>query len=119
MRRRLRSLLRDVPPGLALLLAVVLVAMAVSTRQYAAVWRSEATLWAHAVRLAPQKPRVLNNYGVTLAMQGRLQEARAVFERAHQAGHAATLPPWDRREGERTARENLKAVNDLLVQASR
>lgn len=119
MRAGLRWLLGDLPPTLAGLLLIVTLAMALSTRQYAAVWQSDITLWAHAVRLAPEKPRTLNNYGVTLAMQGRLVEARAVFERAHRAGHASRLPLWDHVEGERTARANLTAVNGMIARVSR
>ena len=115
MRALRRALLGDMPPALAGLLLIVVLAMASGTRQYAAVWRSEPALWAHAARLAPQKPRTLNNYGVTLVMQGRLAEARIWFERAHRAGHGAQLPAWDRVEGEQTARANLKSLEALMA----
>lgn len=104
------------PPALAGLLLVAVIAMAVSTRQHAAVWRSESALWAYAVRVAPQKPRTLNNYAVTLVMQGQFTEARTWFERAHQAGQSPTLPPWDRVEGERSARANLQAIDAILAE---
>lgn len=116
MRALRRALLGDMPLVLAGVLLLVLLSMAVSTRQYVAVWRSEVTLWQHAVRLAPQKPRTLNNYGVAVAATGQLTQARVWFERAHQAGHSVQLPPWDRVEGERASRANLKAVDDLLRQ---
>lgn len=119
MRRGVSWLCGDCPPALVGLLLIVVITMAASTRQYVAVWRSEPTLWAYAARLAPEKPRVLNNYAVTLAAQGRLQEARAWFERAHAAGHAAHLPKWDRVEGELRSRENLIAVNDLIAAVAR
>ena len=115
MRACLAWLLGDVPPGLAGLLLIVVMAMASSTRQYAPVWQSEPAIWQHAVRLAPEKPRTLNNYAVTLVMQGRLVEARDWFERAHRAGHSSHLPPWDRVEGEQSGRANLKAIDALLA----
>ena len=114
-----RRLLGDLPLGLALILGAVLLSLASATRSYAAVWRSESALWAYAVRLAPEKPRVLNNYGVTLAMVGRLEDARTVFVRAHLAGHATHLPPWDRVEGELRSRQNLVAVNELIAEVRR
>lgn len=113
--RYLRHLLGDLPVGLAVVLVVVAWAMASATRQYAAVWQTEATLWAYAVTRAPEKPRPLNNYAVTLAAAGHLTEARVWFERAHRAGQAAHLPPWDHIEGELRSRENLTAVNELIA----
>ena|SRR3990167_10984890 len=114
MRRGIQAICGDLPPGLAALLLVVLLALAGSARQHAEVWRSESALWAHAVRLSPQKPRVLNNYGVTLVMRAQFDEARQVFEAAHRAGHSPHLPPWDRVEGEQTSRANLKALDALM-----
>lgn len=111
---RRRPLLGEVPIWAAGLCLIVVLTMAVSTRRYAAVWHDESSLWAYAVRLAPQKPRTLNNYAVTLVLQGRLADARAWFERAHQAGHAPQLPQWDRIEGERTSRANLQALDALM-----
>ena len=105
--------------GLAVVLALVFMALASATRQYATVWRTEFTLWEYAVQRAPEKPRTLNNYGVVLAAAGRLEDARTWFERAHTAGHAAHLPPWDNVEGERRARENLAAVRELLAGVAR
>ena len=103
------------PPLLAGLLATIALVMAISTHRYAAVWHDDPALWAHAVRLAPVKPRTLNNYAVTLVMQGQFAEARTWFERAHQAGHSSRLPKWDRVEGEQTARANLKAIDALMA----
>ena len=119
MRRLLRRLCGDLPPGLVGILVIVYLAMAIATHQYAPVWRTEFTVWAHAARLAPEKPRTLNNYGVVLAAAGRLEAARQVFERAHTAGHSPQLPAWDRVEGELRSRENLTAVNDLIARVTR
>ena len=117
MRRALIWVIGDVPPLLAGLLLIVVLTMAVSRSRYVAVWQDEPSLWAYAIRLAPQKPRTINNYAVTLVMQGRLAEARTWFERAHQAGHSSWLPKWDRIEGEQTARANLKALDALMARA--
>lgn len=119
MRRFLRRLCGDLPPGLVGILALAYLAQASATHQYAPVWRTEFTVWARAAQLAPEKPRTLNNYGVVLAAAGRLEEARAMFERAHIAGQSPQLPPWDHVEGELRARENLVAVNDLIARVTR
>ena len=114
-----RAACGDLPVGLVLVLALVFCAMASATRQYVAIWRTDFTLWEYAVRRAPEKPRTLNNYGVVLAAAGRLEDARLWFERAHTAGHAAHLPPWDHVEGELRARQNLTAVNELIAELAR
>lgn len=54
-----------------------------------AVWRSDLTLWRHAAQVAPQKPRVLVNYGVSL-IQARVIEAGTA--RLVQAERASRLP---------------------------
>lgn len=114
MRRLLQQVCGEVPPSLVALLAVIAVALASATSTYAPVWRSNDTLWAYAVTKAPEKPRVLNNYAVTLVTQGRLNEAGVWFERAHTAGRAPHLPAWDNVEGELRARENLLALRALM-----
>lgn len=115
----MQRLCGTVPAGLVLILVLVFLALTMATRQYAPIWRSEFTVWAYAVTRAPDKPRPLNNYGVVLAAAGRLEEARVWFERAHRAGHATDLPPWDRVEGELRARENLIAVMELQAELAR
>ena len=109
----------EVPVGLVALLAVVSVALASATHRYASAWTSDPTLWAYAVTRAPEKPRVLNNHAVMLASQGRLEEARVWFERAHRAGHSPDLPLWDNVEGELRARENLIALKALMNMATK
>ena len=115
MRSMVIQVCGEVPPALAGLLVLAVLALASSSRQYAAVWHDEPTLWAYAVRLAPHKPRAINNYAVGLVLQKRFTEARVWFERAHQAGHSPHLPKWDRVEGEATARANLKALDALMA----
>lgn len=115
LRRAMAWACGDVPPGLAAILMVVIATLTVSTSRYVAVWSSELTLWSRAAVLAPHKPRPLNNLGVALVSTGHFADARSWFERAHQAGHAPTLPAWDRVEGEQTARANLKALADITA----
>lgn len=45
-------------------------------------WRSEVALWEAADRGGPDRPRVLNNLGVTYLEAGRWDDARRVLERA-------------------------------------
>ena len=116
MRNALTWLCGEVPPGLAALLVLIVLTLTVSTSRTVRVWVSEVTVWERAAALAPHKPRPLNNLGVALAARGQWAEARVWFTRAHQAGHAATLPAWDRIEGEQTSRANLQALDDLLAQ---
>lgn len=117
--RLLQVICGSVPVPLGMALVLVYGTLASATHTYAAVWRSEPTLWAYAVTRAPEKPRTLNNYGVALVTQGRLDEARQFFERAHRASHAAHLPPWDNVEGELRSRENLIALNTLIAELDR
>ena len=120
MRARLQAWVgADRPLGWLALVAVVALTLAAQTRQYAAVWRSERTLWAHAVGRAPEKPRVLNNYGVALVAAGAFAEARTWFRRAAVAGRSPHLPPWDRVEGWQAGAENLRAVEELLAWQAR
>ena len=120
MRARLQAWIgADVPLGWVAVVTVIALTLAAQTRQYAAVWRSERTLWAHAVGRAPEKPRVLNNYGVALVAAGEFAEARAWFVRAEAAGRSPQLPPWDRVEGAQAAAENVAAVDELLAWQAR
>src|SRR3990167_9413997 len=107
MGRTVRAYLGDLPPLFAGLLLILVLATAVSRQRYVAVWQDEPSLWAYAVQLSPAKPRTVNNYAVTLVMLGQLSEARAEFERAHQAGHSPRLPQWDREIGRASCRERV------------
>lgn len=64
------------------LLAVVLLALAARSAIYSTAWRDDATLFEYAARVAPQSVKALGGWGLTLARQGRLDEARSIFDRA-------------------------------------
>lgn len=61
---------------------VVLVALTVRSATYAPVWRDDATLFEYAARVAPRSVRALGGWGGLLAERGRLDEARALLDRA-------------------------------------
>jgi hypothetical protein len=61
---------------------VVLVALAWRAAAYTSAWRNDATLFEYAARAAPRSVRALGGWGGELMAQGRLDEARAVLERA-------------------------------------
>ena len=74
-------------PATTLGVAVVLVALAVRSVTYAAVWRSDATLFEYAAGVAPRSVRAVGGWGGILAESGRLDEARAVLD------HAVAIAP--------------------------
>ena len=117
MRAWLRWACGETPPPLAAFLLIIYATLAISTKSYAPVFSSGATLWRHAAARAPNKPRPLNNYGVMLVGQGRFAEARHLFLRAADAGRAMSQPRWDRVEGRAGALANLKALDQLSAQA--
>ena len=61
---------------------VALVTLAARSAIYAAAWRDDATLFEYAARVTPRSVRALGGWGGVLAQQGRLDEARAVLDRA-------------------------------------
>ena len=67
---------------LALGVAVVACAMAVSARGYAAVYRDEKALWTYAVARNPGAWLARVNLGKVLYQEGRLAEAAAEFREA-------------------------------------
>ncbi len=66
------------------------------TRAYAEVWRSNVSLWQHAVRAAPLKPRPRNNYGAYLAQHGLFKNAEQQFRAAMVANTLPHVRSWDR-----------------------
>jgi tetratricopeptide (TPR) repeat protein len=62
--------------------ALLTLALAARAATYAAVWRDDPTLFAYAARVAPRSVRALGGFAESLAEQGRIDEARAVLERA-------------------------------------
>lgn len=71
-------------PGKAawLLLALLLGAEVVGTRQRNRVWRDEESLWADVVQKSPRNGRGWMNYGLTQMAVGRYPQALAAFEKA-------------------------------------
>jgi tetratricopeptide (TPR) repeat protein len=60
--------------------AVLLAAFAVSSAQYAKVWRDSVTLYEHTVRVTKDNFIVLNNLGSMLMSSGRNERAIAVLK---------------------------------------
>jgi hypothetical protein len=61
---------------------LVLAALSARAATYAAVWRDDATLFEYAARVAPRSVRALGGWGGLLAEGGRLDEGRALLDRA-------------------------------------
>lgn len=61
----------------------VLVALGLRAFLQTRVWRDAETLFAHAVRSAPDAPFVLSGLASLLVPQGRIQEAGALLRRAY------------------------------------
>ena len=99
--------------ALGLTLACVAVLMAARTHAYATVWRSEVSLWRHAVSHAPLKPRPWINYGVALTRVGRYDEARQAWTIAVQMADGAHVPWWDAAVSRQLGRTNLAILKKM------
>jgi tetratricopeptide (TPR) repeat protein len=64
--------------------SLLLLAFCARTVMGTLVWKDDPTLFSKAVRLSPNDPTAHFDYGVTLAEQGRYQEAIAEFQRSTQ-----------------------------------
>lgn len=62
--------------------AAITVVFAVMARAQAATWENSLTLWEHAARVTPRSYIAHENLGQALRERGRLDEARASYERA-------------------------------------
>ena len=80
------------------------------TAQQIPVWRSNVTLWTHAQAVAPQKPRVVQNYALALLEQGDTEGAMQQFRRAIDLAEAPHVPVWDRRITNQIVVANLRAL---------
>ena len=60
----------------------LIVACAITARAQAAHWEDSVTLWEHAVRVTPESYIAHENLGQALRERGRLDEAKASYERA-------------------------------------
>ena len=104
----------DPPKGwryIPLLLAAV---YAWQTHQQIGIWRSNVTLWTHAVTISPYKPRVLQNYGLALLEQGDTKGAIEQFRHAVKMADLPHVPAWDRRITNRDVTANLKALRGAI-----
>lgn len=61
---------------------VAIVLLAIGTHERNKVWATEETLWKDVTEKSPNNGRAWMNYGLTQMEQGRLAEAKALFERA-------------------------------------
>ena len=94
----------------AVVALAVLVACAVLTHAQAAVWRSEVTLWAHAVQQAPRKPRPALNYGAALLIDGQAVKGIWYLRYADRLSRQAHIPAMDASDTQAKAAENLSAL---------
>lgn len=60
--------------GIALSIALILIVLGYQTHKYNSVWKTEHTLWKHAIK-RNYNPRALFNYAGTIYKQGYLEEA--------------------------------------------
>lgn len=80
------------------------------THHYVYVWRSNLTLWAHAARQAPRKPRPLINYAVALVESGAVVPAARALMRAERLLEQPHLPAYDRADGVAAVDRNRVAL---------
>ena len=76
------GVIRLVVPVLAI---AIVAASAVIARAQAGVWRSNWTLWSHALAVTSGNYLAMNEVGMTLGKQGRHDEALALFEASSRA----------------------------------
>lgn len=77
---------------------------------YIPVWRSEATLWAHAVQVAPLKPRPAVNFGKALILQGNIDAGERWLTRALALGGQPHIPSYDRSDVVTAVQGNLQTI---------
>jgi Tfp pilus assembly protein PilF len=63
----------------AVLIVAVFGLWALRSYDQTTVWHDERSLWAYAVAVSPEKPRVLVNYGRSLELDGRVEDARLAY----------------------------------------
>jgi len=71
-------------PAVALVTLLVL-ALAGAAFVQAQTWRDDLSLFGRAVSVHPDSPTALNGYGTALSRAGRIEEAKAVLEKARAA----------------------------------
>lgn len=93
-------------------------AQIVATAYQVPVWRSEPSLWAHAARVAPNKPRPIVNVGKAAMLQGRFDIAERAMYRALVLAEQSHLPPYDRQDAIQAAQANLQTISILRTVAA-
>ena len=116
---RLQGLRRNAPPGqlnaylsrAARSLPLILLCWyGYQTSQYVPVWHSDATLWAHARTIAPQKQRVLTQHGTALLIAGQYQYGWFAYRDALLAADLPHVPAYDRQNTRLRIEQNAKAA---------
>lgn len=93
-------------------LAAVLILMVSAGFMHRAleVWTSDLTLWRHAALIAPYKPRVALNYGVSLLQTKDVIGAVRQLARAAELTGQPHIPAWDQHLTRQAAAKNLRAL---------
>ena len=97
---------RIVRVGPVVLLAVYTGLTALQVR----VWRSELTLWGHAVAIAPLKPRPALNLALALILRGDLPMAEQWLYRTLALADQPHVPAYDRADAVSAVSGNLQTV---------
>jgi protein O-mannosyl-transferase len=66
------------------LTSLLIILSGFATKSRNLIWSSELAFWEDAVKKAPTKARLYNNYAVSLAEAGRVPEAMEVYKKASQ-----------------------------------
>ena len=93
--------------------ACVVLALAMLTHRYAAVWQNEITLWSSAVQRAPLKPRPHVHLSLALIERRQFAQARAVLDYADALTTLPHVPVWDRVEAIDAIRSHRHLVSRL------
>lgn len=83
------------------------------TAQQIPAWRSELTLWSHAARMAPFKPRVALNYAGALLGDGQMRAGMRQLARAQAVADLPHVPAVDRHLTRRTIAVNLRRFREV------
>jgi tetratricopeptide (TPR) repeat protein len=97
--------------ALALAIAASL-PLGLETARYARAWRSDASLWEWGVRTDPESPIALGQHAIWLYKAGRIDEARALADRAVRAGPGQRDPVLTRARIEETDHRLADAERD-------
>lgn len=74
------------------LIILLIMVSAYSTKTQNKIWKDELSYWGHAVKVSPNKGRLLNNYGVALSTAKRIDESIETYKKACKADPDYTEP---------------------------